>query len=122
MQNTIANTDFSITYRLPVVDRTGIHYFSPNEIIRLEANSAYTTLYFAGYPPLVVSKVLKIYEAVLKPFGFVRTHRSHLVNRQFVRFVTNDTIIMQDASVAELSRRNKKSVVQQFSVNLKTDK
>ena len=115
MQNNIINKDFSNIYRLPLADKKGIHYFMPDEIIRLEANNVYTTLYFEGHPPFVVSKVLKIYEALLKPFGFVRTHRSHLVNRQFVRCVTSDRIIMQDASEAELSRRNKKNVVQQLS-------
>lgn len=108
------NTDFSNTYRLPIIDKKGTYYFMTDEIIRLEANSAYTTLYFKSHPPFVVSKVLKIYEALLKPFGFVRTHRSHLVNRQFVRCITGDTVIMQDASVAELSRRQKRSVVQQL--------
>ena len=119
MRHTIANEDFISTYRLPLADKKGVHYFMPNEIIRLEANNVYTTLYFEGHPPFVVSKVLKIYEALLKPYGFVRTHRSHLVNRQFVRCVTSDTIVMQDESVAELSRRNKKSVVQQLSLNIK---
>lgn len=85
-----------------------------NEIIRLEAKNVYTLIYFEGQPPFVVSKVLKIYEELLKPYGFVRTHRSHLVNRQFIRCVKTDTIIMQDASVAELSRRNKKSVIRQI--------
>ncbi len=118
MKNNIENKDLIGDYRLPLTDRKGIHYFMPDEIIRLEANNVYTTLYFEGHPPFVVSKVLKIYEVLLKPFGFVRTHRSHLVNRQFVRCVTSDTIIMQDASVAELSRRHKKSVVQQLSAKI----
>lgn len=119
MQISIVNQSLTSTYRLPLADRKGTHYFMPNEIIRLEANNVYTTLYFESHPPFVVSKVLKIYEELLKPFGFVRTHRSHLVNRQFVRCVTSDTIIMQDASVAELSRRNKKNVVQQLSAKVR---
>ena len=121
MQTNIANKDFISAYRLPLADKKGTHYFMPNEIIRLEANNVYTTLYFESHPPFVVSKVLKIYEELLKPYGFVRTHRSHLVNRQFVRCVTSDTIVMQDESVAELSRRNKKSVVQQLSAKVETD-
>ena len=118
MSENTASQNFSSTYRLPLADKKGIHYFTPNEIIRLEANNVYTTLYFEGHPPFVVSKVLKIYEELLKPYGFVRTHRSHLVNRQFIRYVTRDAIIMQDESVAELSRRNKKNVVQQLSAKV----
>ena len=121
MKNNIADKNLISTYRLPLVDKKGTHHFMTNEIIRLEANNVYTTLYFESHPPFVVSKVLKIYEKLLKPYGFVRTHRSHLVNRQFIRYVTSDTIVMQDESVAELSRRNKKSVVQQLSAKAGTD-
>lgn len=116
MQPLISTDHFANSYRLPLADKKGIHYFMPGEIIRLEANNVYTTLYFESHPPFVVSKVLKIYEELLKPYGFVRTHRSHLVNKQFIRCVTSDTIIMQDASIAELSRRNKKNIVQQLNI------
>lgn len=113
MLHTILDTSHS-TYRLALADRNGTHYFMANEIIRLEAKNVYTFVYCEGQPPFVVSKVLKIYEELLKPYGFVRTHRSHLINRQFVRCIKTDSIIMQDASIAELSRRNKKSVMQQL--------
>ena len=102
------------TYRLPLADKKGIYYFMPNEIIRLEAKNVYTLIYFDGQPPFMVSKVLKIYEELLKPYGFVRTHRSHLVNKQYIRCIKTDSIVMQDASIAELSRRNKKSIMQQL--------
>ena len=114
MHYPIQNEDHS-NYRLALADNKGTYYFTANQIIRLEAKNVYTLVYFDdGQPPFTVSKVLKIYEELLKPHGFVRTHRSHLVNKQFVRCVQSDSVIMQDASVAELSRRNKKSVIQQL--------
>ncbi len=114
MQPTIANKSSASTYRLPLADKKGTHYFLPEEIIRLEANNVYTTLYFEKHPPFMVSKVLKIYEELLKPFGFVRTHRSHLVNRQFIRCVTSDAVIMQDASVAKVSRNKRSDCMRQL--------
>ena len=114
MQYQIINGNNTNNYRLALADQKGTHYFRANEIIRMEAKNVYTLVYFEDQPPFVVSKVLKIYEELLKPYGFVRTHRSHLVNRQFIRCITTDSIVMQDASVAELSRRNKKSVMQQL--------
>lgn len=61
---------------------------------------------------MVTAKVLKEFVLMLKPFGFVRTHRTHLVNRQHILCVTPDgNIIMKDASVAEISRRMKSGVM-----------
>jgi two-component system LytT family response regulator len=56
--------------------------------------------------------VLKEFEEMLEPFGFVRTHRTHLINRQHILCVTKDNnIIMKDSSVAEISRRMKSGVM-----------
>ena len=89
----------------------------PSDIIRLEAKSAYTLVYFDGQPPFTVSKVLKTFEELLRPYGFVRTHRSYLVNRLFVRSILGDTISMQDAFVAEICRRNKRCIIRQLNGN-----
>ena len=54
---------------------------------------------------------MRIYDKLLKPYGFLRTHRSHLVNLQYVECLdTNGDILMQDASHAEISRRKKNEV------------
>jgi len=90
----------------------GQYFFSPEEIVRLEASSNYTNIYFSNKKKMITAKVLKEFVQMLEPFGFVRTHRTHLVNRQHILCVTPDNnIIMKDASVAEISRRMKSSVM-----------
>jgi two-component system LytT family response regulator len=90
----------------------GKYFFSPGEIVRLEASSNYTNIYFSNKKKMITAKVLKEFEQILEPFGFVRTHRTHLVNRQHILCVTPDNnIIMKDLSVAEISRRMKSGVM-----------
>jgi len=61
---------------------------------------------------MITAKVLKEFVELLEPFGFVRTHRTHLVNRQHILCVTPDgNVIMKDSSVAEISRRMKSGVM-----------
>ena len=80
--------------------------------MRLEASSNYTKIYFSNRTRMISAKVLKEFVAMLEPFGFLRTHRTHLVNRQHILCVTPEgTIIMKDASVAEISRRMKSGVM-----------
>ena len=90
----------------------GRYFFNPEEIVRLEASSNYTRIFFTNNTKLVSAKVLKEFVSMLEPFGFVRTHRTHLVNRKHILCVTPDgNIIMKDASVAEISRRMKSGVM-----------
>ena len=90
----------------------GKYFFSPEEIIRLEASSNYTNIYFSNKKKMITAKVLKEFEEMLEPFGFVRTHRTHLVNRQHILCIThNNNIIMKDSSVAGISRRMKTGVM-----------
>jgi len=42
---------------------------------------------------MLTSKVLKEYAAVLEPLGFVRIHRTHLVNKKHIAFVSNNGIL-----------------------------
>jgi two-component system LytT family response regulator len=90
----------------------GRYFFNPEEIVRLEASSNYTKIYFSNKTKLISAKVLKEFAEMLEPFGFVRTHRTHLINRQHILCVTPaGNIIMKDSSVAEISRRMKSGVM-----------
>lgn len=61
---------------------------------------------------MLTAKVLKDYEEILEPLGFLRTHRSHLVNIKHVLFVdAKGKIFMQDQSRAEISRRKRSEVM-----------
>ena len=86
-------------------------YVRPAEIIRMEAKSNYTKVYFTDHPPLLMAKVLHLYEEMLRPYGFLRTHRSHLINANYIRNLDKNNIVhMNDASHVELSRRKKREV------------
>lgn len=87
-------------------------FFQPEEIVRLEASSNYTRIFFRNNTKIVSAKVLKQFAALLEPMGFVRTHRAHLVNKQHILCITPEgNIIMKDASVATISKRMKSGVM-----------
>jgi two-component system LytT family response regulator len=65
-----------------------------------------------------MAKVLRAYDELLSPHGFVRTHRSHLVNAQYVlEYDQNKILQMADASKAEVSRRKKQEMRKIFSTH-----
>jgi len=100
------------TYKLAVATAEGTYYYSPEDIVRLKASSSYTHIYLTNKKKLLISKVLKEFAIQLEPLGFVRTHRSHLVNRRYILFVNaSGNAVMKDESVAEISRRMKPAVM-----------
>lgn len=97
---------------LSLATAQGYFFFNPEEIVRLEASSNYTRIYFTNNTKIISAKVLKEFVKMLEPFGFVRTHRTHLVNRHHILCVTPEgNIIMKDASIAGISRRMKSGVM-----------
>ena len=99
-------------FRLALPSKDGIHFLMPNEIIRCEAAGNYTIFYINGGKQQVTSKTLGEYEDLLTPYQFIRTHKSHLVNRNFISFVDHDGfIILNDSTKVEISRRRKGDVM-----------
>ena len=106
------NQPATANYKLAFMTAKGTYFFAPEEIVRMEASSNYTNIYFTNHKPILAAKVLKDYEEILEPYGFVRTHRSHLVNKKYIMCVdTAGNIVMKDTSKAEISRRRKSAVM-----------
>jgi len=101
--------DFKLA--VPTID--GTFFYFPDEIIRLEGESNYTRLFFSGKKPMLVSKTLKDYEELLAGHGFIRVHKSHLINKKHVVNYTNDgCLVLADQSKVEVSRRRKEEVME----------
>lgn len=100
-------------FRLALPTKEGVHFIVPDEIIRCESLGNYTKFFVTGDRHYLISRTLGEYDQLLTPHHFIRTHKSHLVNRKFVSFIDHDGfVIMKDNSKVELSRRRKEEVMQ----------
>ncbi len=68
----------SKTIALP--DQNGFAIVVVDDIVRCEGLRNYTRIIFNEEPEKVVSRTLLEFENLLTPLGFIRIHRSHLVN------------------------------------------
>ncbi len=99
-------------FRLAVPSKEGVHFFRPSEIIRLEAAGSYTEIYLTGGRRFVASTGLGEYEELLTQQGFLRTHKSHIVNPAFVVSIEHEGfLVLSDGSRAEVSRRRKEEIL-----------
>ena len=92
----------------------GMTFINPNDVIRLEAASNYTTIFMVGGKKIVASKTLKEFEETLTESGFFRVHNTHLINLNYVdkyKKGEGGYVIMTDASEVEVSRTKKNELL-----------
>jgi two-component system, LytTR family, response regulator len=77
------------TYRLLLSTCRGIEVINVSDIVRIEAISNYSKLYFTNGKTLVVAKGLRWFEQQLPGDQFIRIHRKHIVNKNFIQQYIN---------------------------------
>ena len=100
-------------FKLIISTLEGNFFLLPDEIMYCEGNDNYTHFHLTKGRKLVSAKTLKEYEEILSEQGFLRIHKSYLVNLKFaVRFSkANSTLVLQDYTTLEVSRRKKEVVI-----------
>ncbi len=87
----------------------GIELIDVNNIVRIEASSNYSRLYFLNGKTLVVAKLLRWFEDRLPAAQFIRAHRAHLLNRNFIRHINGkgNKAILYNGDHIGVSRRKR---------------
>ncbi len=103
------------SFKLALSTMEGVFFFEPAQIIRCEGENNYTRFYFPDRRPLLVSKTMKEYEEILCDYNFIRVHKSHLVNKIFVRYFDKEGLLwLSDGSSIAVSRRKKEEVMREL--------
>ena len=95
---------------ITVPSTDGTYVFKIKDIIRCTADINYTLFYFINGQKYLSSRHLGLYSEKLSEFGFVRIHKSHIVNPSHVKKINSDQVEMIDESVLPVARRRRKDV------------
>jgi len=112
-------TNSETSDRITVYTLQGFHNLQLKQIIRLQSDSNYTVLHLLDGAKITVAKTLKDYDIQLSEKGFLRVHRSHLVNVTHIQSYLKEeggTILMSDDSKVEVSRRKKSKFLAKYPV------
>ena len=119
VKNLLANLQHTnrACHKLALPTNSGLQFFLPSDIIRCEGMSNYTKFFLSNYHPILTSKTIKEYEEILMPHNFIRVHKSHLINAEFVSGYAQQInhLILKDGTQIEVSRRRKKDVLDELS-------
>jgi two-component system, LytTR family, response regulator len=102
---------------LAITTYDGVVFLEVDKIIRCEADLNYTKFILLEGKTFLSSKTLKEYEDLLSVHNnFLRVHRSHLVNVNYVlKYKNEGSLVLKDNSLVPVSRRKKEEVVKRFS-------
>lgn len=100
---------------VPTVD--GFDFISIEDIVRCEAQGAYTKIHINDSKKILVSKPLKDYENLLPEDVFFRIHNSHLINLNYIKKYNRGRggfVELDDGSVIEVATRRKDEFLKRF--------
>lgn len=98
---------------IPTLEKT--YFFNLEDIVYCEGSNNYTHFHFMKQPPVIASRTLKEYEEMLEGCGFVRVHKSYLVNRQHISYLNREgTLRLSNGKNIPVSRRKKESLLNLF--------
>ncbi|MEM7374464.1 MAG: LytTR family DNA-binding domain-containing protein [Bacteroidota bacterium] len=109
---------FAQPEKITLPDTHGFMLVERNEIIRLEADNTYTTIFFTHQKKQCFTRSLKFYEKKLGDSQFMRVHKSHIINLKHVRSfykINGGIVTMVDGSQIPISRRK----LQEFFDNMR---
>jgi len=95
-----------------------IYLIELRDIIRCESDRNYTYFFVNEQRKRIVSQPMKDYEDLLEEFGFVRIHKSHMVNLSYIESfdkADGGSIILKDKTELPVARRKKNELLERFS-------
>lgn len=110
------NLEYGGVSRIALPMAEGLVFINTADIILLEAEGSYTSVYLVDDKKLLITRKIKDFEVLLEPHpDFYRTHRSFLINlRHVVRYQRGEKslIYMSNGCEVQLSRERRDGFVE----------
>lgn len=98
--------------RLTLQSREGVFFLEPADLQYCEALNNYTRFYTTDGRQFLSSKTLGDYQEMLEDYGFLRCHRSYLVNKSAVSYLDpSGYIVLKNGVRLEISKRRRGEIV-----------
>ncbi len=100
---------------LPLMD--GFEVIKVGDIIRCEAQDNFTEFHLLNGQKRLICRTLKFYENLLKDCDFIRVHKSHMVNLNYIHQYKKGKggqLIMQDGKAVDVAQNKKQDLLERF--------
>jgi two-component system LytT family response regulator len=87
------------------------------DIVHIEGDRNYSYIHLRNGTKKLVTKTLSDLEALLDSKGFYRSHRSHILNREYVLDIKGVSVLLSNEVQVPVSRRKKKQFFEWFKAS-----
>lgn len=100
-------------FKLMIASIEGPYFVPTDDILFAEGQSNYTHFHLTRNRKIIASKTLLEYDNLLADHGFMRVHKSYLVNLKYAeRYLSkNGTLLLQEGKEVDVSRRKKDALL-----------
>lgn len=103
-------SEHEMSHSLALNSRDAYDFITTDDILRIEAQGMYSTVFLTDGTSRMVSRPLKSLETAISSHTFARVHNSHLVNIKYInRFVKHDGgyLTLKDGTSVPVAKRRK---------------
>lgn len=92
--------------------KEGTRFIDVKEIVNIAAEGNYTCVYTKKGEKIMVSRIIKEFEELLSPDMFFRTHKSHIVNLQYIEQFKRqvESLVLINGKEVPIARRRKEKL------------
>lgn len=115
----ISSLKDNLGHKIAVPSRNGLSYYKTNSIVYIKADGSYSVICQDNGKTTTISRKIKDFEDSLINDGFIRVHKSYLINLHHVAELHRDDsgyILMDDGTKIPLSPKNRESVIQKIKM------
>lgn len=84
-----------------------------SDIVLIQADANYTTFYLKTGKTFTLAKTMKECEGIFYDANFVRSHRSYMVNIDYLKSMGKHSLNLENNLTAKVSRRKRKELPNQ---------
>lgn len=110
LMHNLQSKDSAQKMKICIPSLKGFQVVNLSEIVYCEASTNYTNFHFTNRPVICASKPIHEFESLLEDSGFLRIHKSFVINLEHVKeYIRGEggTVILSNGHDVEVSRRKK---------------
>jgi len=122
-QHVAQKGETELAEKLAIPTKDGHTFIDIRDILYIQADSSYSTIFLENQKTMLVSRRLKAFEDSLSTKEFVRAHKSHLVNLRHIQEIKRSDghyLIMKDGTRLNISRANREALTTALNAFIKS--
>lgn len=105
--------------RMAVPGKNGLYYYQVDDVVSIEGDGSYSIMHLTDKKEVVVTRKIKDFEESLGESGFIRVHKSFLINSSHITQLHRDDsgyLLMSNGQKIPISPKDKEEIIRKIKM------